>query len=414
MVPSKHRFLCIIMERLVEGAPPWKTVEWVRSPPWTSVSLPELKFVSWIENPCVEITETKRKIEVLDKEHKWELAKKMVNPYELVYTHDDERLPPSLSLDQPLSRSYYKMIEMLEVLKFFEGYTNVKLRTAHIAEGPGGFIQAIHVRAALKKKTVCVSTAMTLRPNTSHVPGWKKAANFLHKYKQVQIHYGDDGSGDVYVKENQQSFVALCKPGVHIFTADGGFDFSVDYACQEQNVFHLLVCSSIIGLQTLLQGGSFVLKFFDCNSPHTLQLILLLGRCFKEWTLYKPAMTRPCNSERYFLGRGFRGIIPECLAKIQMLEANSRDLKYPISDLVFTSDESAFLGKHIQTSISQQITFIEQALVLSKTPETWWTVFLQYCIKQSFLWCETFRVNAIPMGAHKQLMIERYPTLVNR
>jgi 23S rRNA U2552 (ribose-2'-O)-methylase RlmE/FtsJ len=399
------------MERLVEGAPPWKTVEWVRSPPWTSVSLPELKFVSWIENPCVEITETKGKIEVLDKEHKWELAKKMVNPYELVYTHNDERLPPSLSLDQPLSRSYYKMIEMLEVLKFFDSATQVKLRTAHIAEGPGGFIQAIHQRSTYKKKIISSSVAMTLRPTTSHVPGWKKAANFLHKYKQVQIHYGEDNTGDIYVKANQESFIKLCKPGVHIFTADGGFDFSVDYACQEQNVFYLLVCSSIIGLQTLLQGGSFILKFFDCNSPHTVNLILLLGRCFKEWTLYKPAMTRPCNSERYFLGRGFRGIIHECLIKFQELEINSRDLKYPISEPIFTSDESVFLEKHIQTGITQQIAFIEHALVLSKSPEIWWTLFLEHCIKHSSLWCETFHVNAIPKVAHKQLMIEKYPQL---
>jgi hypothetical protein len=26
-------------------------------------------------------------------------------------------------------------------------------------------------------------------------------------------------------KDNQESFIQTCKPGVHIFTADGGFDF---------------------------------------------------------------------------------------------------------------------------------------------------------------------------------------------
>ena len=48
------------------------------------------------------------------------MNKKMVNPYELVYTHDDERLPPSLSLEYPLSRSFFKMIEILNISQFFE------------------------------------------------------------------------------------------------------------------------------------------------------------------------------------------------------------------------------------------------------------------------------------------------------
>jgi 23S rRNA U2552 (ribose-2'-O)-methylase RlmE/FtsJ len=395
------------MDSLIEGTPPWKTVEWIRSPPWVVVPIPT--FLPWVSNDRQEIVQIKEKIGSLDKEHKWELAKKMVNPYELVYTHDDERLPPSLSLEQPLSRSYFKLIEILEVLKFFDDRT--KIKTAHIAEGPGGFVQAVQVRAEYKKKQVLSSTAMTLRPTSSHIPGWKKASSFLHKYKQVRIHYGQDGSGDIYNVANQNSFIEASKPGVSLFTADGGFDFSVDYSCQEFNVFHLLVCSSIIGLQVLLPDGAFVLKFFDCNSPHTMYLIILLGRCFKEWTLYKPAMTRPCNSERYFLGRGFRGLHPDCLASLRLLEENSRLMKYPVVDTtIYTEAENVFLNHHIQASITHQVKFIEQAILLSKTPSIWWKTWLNQCIHHSSLWCETFHVNSIPTAAHAQIMAKRYPS----
>ena len=79
----------------------------------------------------------KERIGKVDSENKWELAKKMVNPYELVYTHNDERLPPSLSIVQPLSRSYFKMVELLDVLDFFQGVGSTKIKTAHVAEGPG-------------------------------------------------------------------------------------------------------------------------------------------------------------------------------------------------------------------------------------------------------------------------------------
>jgi 23S rRNA U2552 (ribose-2'-O)-methylase RlmE/FtsJ len=396
------------MDNLLEGAPPWKSVEWVKSPSWTPSSVPPLIFVPWITNTSSDIASIKEKIGSLDKEHKWELAKKMVNPYELVYTHDDDRLPPSLSLDQPLSRSYFKLIEILEVLKFFDEYQ--KLRTGHIAEGPGGFIQAVHVRAAYKKKQVTSSLAMTLRPTTSHVPGWKKASAFLYKYKQVKVHYGEDGTGDIYMVKNQASFIAEAQTGLHLFTADGGFDFSTDYSCQEQNVFHLLVCSSIIGLQVLLQGGSFILKFFDCDSPHTMHLIILLGRCFKEWTLYKPAMTRPCNSERYFLGKGFRSLTPECLASLKSIEEQSRFLRYPTLETdAYLEHENAFLKKHIDASITQQIKYIESAIILSKTPNIWWSNWLPSCINQSALWCETFHVNSHPRRAHAKIMMEKYP-----
>jgi 23S rRNA U2552 (ribose-2'-O)-methylase RlmE/FtsJ len=390
---------------ILEGAPPWKNVEWVKSPPWTSSSLSEPIFVEWTTNIRDDISAIKEKIGHLDKEHKWELAKKMVNPYELVYTHDDDRLPPSLSLDQPLSRSYFKLIEILDVLKFLDDYS--KIRTAHIAEGPGGFVQAIHNCASNKSKQVVASIAMTLRPTTTHIPGWKKAAAFLYRHKQVKIHYGEDNTGDIYNMKNQASFIEEAKPGVNLFTADGGFDFSSDYSQQEQNVYHLLVCSSIIGLQVLLPGGCFVLKFFDCNSQHTNMLIILLARCFKEWTLYKPAMTRPCNSERYFLGKGFRGLIPECLAVLKKIEEQSRFFRYPVlsKNLVY---ENAFLNKHIDTSITQQIKYIESAIILSKSPDLWWSKWINCSIAQSALWCETFHVNAHPRRAYAKIMNDKY------
>jgi 23S rRNA U2552 (ribose-2'-O)-methylase RlmE/FtsJ len=390
---------------ILEGAPPWKNVEWVKSPPWTSSSLSEPIFVEWTTNIRDDISAIKEKIGHLDKEHKWELAKKMVNPYELVYTHDDDRLPPSLSLDQPLSRSYFKLIEILDVLKFLDDYS--KIRTAHIAEGPGGFVQAIHNCASSKSKQVVASIAMTLRPTTTHIPGWKKAAAFLYRHKQVKIHYGEDNSGDIYNMKNQASFIEEAKPGVNLFTADGGFDFSSDYSQQEQNVYHLLVCSSIIGLQVLLPGGCFVLKFFDCNSQHTNMLIILLARCFKEWTLYKPAMTRPCNSERYFLGKGFRGLIPECLAVLKKIEEQSRFFRYPLLNTNLEY-ENAFLNKHIDMSITQQIKYIESAIILSRSPELWWSKWINCSIAQSALWCEAFHVNAHPRRAYAKIMNDKY------
>jgi 23S rRNA U2552 (ribose-2'-O)-methylase RlmE/FtsJ len=384
------------METLFSEKPPWKHVEWVRSPFWATA--PTLTWGPWIEKQNEEATRVKMTIEVLDREHKWELAKKMVNTYELVYTNGDERLPTPVCVYQPLSRSYFKMIEMLEVLQFYAQTAKnaQKLRTAHVAEGPGGFIQACIQQSEGRQKEVTATYAMTLKPTTSHVPGWKKATVFLFKHKQVKVLFGEDGTGDIYKVPNQQAFLTVANPGVHLFTADGGFDFSVDYTQQEQKVFHLLVCSIRVGLQVLRSGGSFVLKLFDCETEHTQALLWILGRHFDEWTLYKPAMTRPCNSERYFLGRGFRGLSPTARQILADLQGQSEAGQYPVlPETLWTQREKEFLDAHIRTSTALQILSIQTAIELAENPGIWKEKWVRQAIDRAYSWCEAFRMPTV-------------------
>jgi hypothetical protein len=42
-----------------------------------------------------------------------------------------------------------------------------------------------------------------------------------------------------------------------------------------------------------------------------MDLLYILSCHFEEWTLYKPAMSRPCNPEHYFIGKGFIGCTNE-------------------------------------------------------------------------------------------------------
>ena len=402
------------MQGYYQEKPPWKLVEWVKSPFWSSIISPT--YGEWIPNKDESALTIKEQIHDLDKEHKWELAKKMVNPYELVYTHDDERLPPSISLEFPLSRSFFKMVEILYVSQFFSTLEKgtTAIRSAHVAEGPGGFIQALQNRTESKRIALQSAIAMTLKPTNQHVPGWKKATQFLQKYKQVKIHYGVDGTGDIYLEENQKSFIGQTGANsVNIFTADGGFDFSVDYSLQEQRVFHLLICSATIGLRTLKKGGQFVLKLFDCTSPNTKTFILLLSRCFYDWTLYKPAMTRPCNSERYFIGRGFRGInvnhILQCLLEIQVHSANN---EFPLIDMSnFERSELDFLEVHIRTTTLSQIDSIRLAIHLIDDPTEWWKVWYAQCLKKSLSWCEQFNIPYVSNASHTMLTKSRFASI---
>jgi 23S rRNA U2552 (ribose-2'-O)-methylase RlmE/FtsJ len=390
---------------------PWKTVEWIQSPTWTLVSFPEVTYApEWRNDANRDMLDIKDKIEELDKERVWELAKKMANPYELVYTHNDERLPPSISLVSPLSRSFFKMVEIAHVMSFFKQQSN-KIVSAHIAEGPGGFIQALYNLSETSKKRMGNTIAMTLKPTNHHIPGWKKSFNFLQKYKQIQIHYGADGTGDVYKAENQASYITEAQKlgGAHIFTADGGFDFSNDYSLQEMQIFHLLLSSTTTGLRVLRPGGHFVLKLFECVSPHTKLFVLLLSRCFQSWTLYKPAMTRPCNSERYFLGQGLRtninngNSIKIILDALIRMESEAAANKYPVADLAatFSEAELAYLERHNAATAKTQIQHIKNAIHFAKNPEDWWAKSHDDVLNRSYEWCEFFGIYATPRTGRK-------------
>ncbi len=380
--------------------PPWQGVQFQSSPFLESASIEHFLSVtfdlSWNEIPHKELTQIKEKIEPLENNHKWEVLKKKSNPYELVYTQENQDCPSSIAMIKPLSRSYFKMIEMLQVAQFFDKLpkNTQKLRSSHVAEGPGGFIEAFLEKASSHRINVQKSYAITLKPTNNNVPGWRRSYQFLQKHPEVKIHYGEDGTGDIYIPENQNSFIQLHEPlRSHLFTGDGGFDFSTDYENQEKSVYPLLVASALIGIQVLTSDGLFVLKLFDVYSSVTHYLIRCITLCFKEWCLYKPATSRPCNSERYLICRGFRKTQPHSLQALKHLQQHWKESQtYPQNDFFafFTDKEKAYLQSHMESFAKNQIANLEKTIQLGDTPVS------QYDWKdqslKAYQWCSEFRV----------------------
>jgi 23S rRNA U2552 (ribose-2'-O)-methylase RlmE/FtsJ len=229
----------------------------------------------------------------------WDDAKKITNPYEYIFLSLQRRMAWSVAAIQPLSRSYFKMIELWDLL----GLTATA--TAHSAEGPGGFLEAIQHRCG-----PIPMIAMTLKSTERTVPGWRKSQAFIQAYPAIHITYGADGTGNLYSLANQTAFTASAKAhltAADIYTADGGFDFSADFNGQESTVQRLLVAEALAGLTTLRQGGTMILKLFDMKCRATLEIIWTLSSCFDATALVKPLTSRPANSERYWIGRGYRG-----------------------------------------------------------------------------------------------------------
>jgi 23S rRNA U2552 (ribose-2'-O)-methylase RlmE/FtsJ len=331
----------------------------------------------------------------------WEYYKKVVNPYELVYTQKKyDNFPESICILKPLSRSYFKMTEMLELINFFGTFRSENVRGAHVCEGPGGFIEALYDEAFKNRKKVQTSIAMTLKSKQSNVPGWKRASQFLQKNRNVRILYGEDDTGDIMKPENQQYFIDYCiHPAyggkMNLFTADGGFDFSCDYTKQESLIFPLLLASTKIGFEVLRKGGVFILKLFDFYEKATVDLLYFLSCHFSEWTLYKPATSRPCNPEQYFIGKGFIGCTDEVFDVLRlwcsMLE-NGQQVQS-----LFKSDYSMEFKRTIEElrkhSFNTQTEYLEKVFfIIDKNNEELIQNYLKKNEKTSYEWCLRFKV----------------------
>ena len=91
-------------------------------------------------------------------------------------------------------------------------------------------------------------------------------------------------------------------------TADGGFDFSLDFNKQEQLSYKLIFCEIVCALSVQKVGGNFVCKIFDTFLISTVKLLFFLGCFYDEVYLNKPLTSRPANSEKYIVAKNFRGI----------------------------------------------------------------------------------------------------------
>ena len=247
----------------------------------------------------------------------WDDAKKITNTYEYIFLSLQRRMRHSVSATLPLSRSYFKMIELWNLLGL--DAASIK-RTAHTAEGPGGFLEAIQARTGHK----IPMTAMTLRSNERTVPGWRKSAAFLARHPDIHITYGADGTGNLYHLVNQDAFTKISGvAAADLYTADGGFDFSADFNGQENTVQRLLIAEALAGLTTLKVAphATMILKIFDTTHRATLDLLWLLSTVFDRTALIKPHTSRPANSERYWVGQGYRGAPSWVIALLQRLTA---------------------------------------------------------------------------------------------
>ena len=226
---------------------------------------------------------------------KWEISKKMLNPYEFIYT--SSRKTKNVCSIIPTSRSYFKLHEIINDLDLLEN----NIYCSCIAEGPGGFINCLNN----SKYKINLIYGITLISDDSSIPYWNQS---ILLNKQNRISFGKDKTGNIYNLENTEHFInEIGKNKCHLVTADGGFDYSTDYNSQEINSYKLLYSEIYIALNIQSRNGNFILKVFDLFNYKTIQLLYILYINYSSIKIVKPSTSRLSNSEKYVICTNYIG-----------------------------------------------------------------------------------------------------------
>ena len=201
------------------------------------------------------------------------------------------------------------------------------LRSFHLAEGPGGFIEAIQYS---RKNNKDLYYGMTLLDNKRDIPLWNKCERNLMKGNTNIIIESGDGTGNLYHLENLLYVRKHYEHTMDFITADGGFDYSVDFNNQEESSLHLIFSEICFAIMMQKKGGHFILKVFDTFSSSTIELIYLLTYLYEEVIISKPMTSRPANSEKYILCTKFKMVhnIEEIKQKICQMYTSVQDNPY--------------------------------------------------------------------------------------
>lgn len=317
----------------------------------------------------------------------WDWYKRMSNEYEFVFTSNGDL--PSSAVFQPVSRSFFKLWEMLHDFMTFTVSNQRPMQAAFLAEGPGGFLEAFWKsrQDPLSDKMY----AMTLISSDRRVPQWKLPK---HITSHVSFIKGVDGTGNLYNTCNIDAFVNDAgSNSCQLVTADGGFDFSYDFNNQELISLSLLFAETYAAFRLQMLGGTFVLKIFDVSTHGTMALIDVLVQSYETVKIVKPFTSRPANSEKYVICQGFKGAdnhtldwISKCIAQPD----STRDRVLSTSLLAQITEVNMYLVTRQILYIAKTIECIEQSV--SRPDVTDRLIKLHCTLSQN--WCTFYGVQS--------------------
>ena len=334
----------------------------------------------------------KEKQRIQNYPQEWDIIKKYRNPYEFINSIIPN-IKRSVCKYKPLSRAFFKMIEICNTFKLIDKFKKVNIKSFHLAEGPGGFIEAL---LYLRKNKNDIYYGMTLiNDKDINVPGWKKSSLFLKTNPNVIIETGADKKGDLYNPDNLLYCMQKYSNSMDIITGDGGFDFSINYEKQENMAFRLIFSQIAFAITMQKKEGIFILKIFDIFLQPSIELIYLLSCFYTKVSIIKPNTSRYANSEKYIVCENFKFQTTKKISKkfhSVLTVLSKMDLNiYKISSIINIPIQYIYLLKIKEINVvlgQQQIETITNTINLIEQMNNQKTPFLkEKNIKKCINWC---------------------------
>lgn len=316
---------------------------------------------------CDLLLTYKNMINLYNHNRAWDKNKKYTNEYEYIYSSPS--CESNISLYTPVSRSFFKMWEILNDFKDVLFPIKDPMNFMFLCEGPGGFAEAVMKFRDNPKDTYF---GMTLRcDNNRSIPSWK------YNDSRLNIVYGADGTGNLYHLENIKYLTKITqgKNKVDVITADGGFDFSSDFNNQEDMCAKLIAAEILTAMMLQKEGGHLILKVFDIFNENTLKLIHVLLDVYQTIHITKPCTSRPANSEKYLVCLHFKGCTEPHSAKMKHHIGGLEDFMKSDSNILSLPHVSSFQSHVINKivryntyAVMKQINYIQKTIDLIKDP----------------------------------------------
>lgn len=340
------------------------------------------------------LNDYRNKIDVIDNEI-WKKIRWYINEYDFIVKYPI------------INRAFYKYWEMINEFDIFSDYNINNDIILHCAEAPGGFIQGTNIYLQIEKFCNLTNEVQKEKVEvddegfTKYIT--KKKLSKKHNYKiytislnkdipkykmfnlpsynkivlNKHVHplYGKDLSGDINNIENIDYIEHVTSNNYfYLITGDGGFDEGCDFNNKEQLHYQLISNEIYAAIKLQKTNGHFILKMFDIFTDTSIHLLYLLHLCYETVHIYKPVTSRPTNSEKYIVCKGFKlnnqtkNVFLETLKSIsQMFQSKQHNTKKCYSFTLFEKIPDEFI-KNIRDInsklLNKQCIFLQKAINL--------------------------------------------------